>query len=278
MSTENNYNPFLQSYDVPSSDVLSHTVGSCICVFIPRGVLVAAFNSQHELMTIHYSGYEKTQSVWNMEFLDKVLAEEPLLKDTDKVRGVFYFTEKNMIVPKSLYKDNLAQQWFCTAHFLEHDETLEACMLESDDAIYLYAIPAYLKKMVDVNFPNAVAYPLALYQFRNPPRIGLSLQSCITDDQVCCTLHLDGKLLWHRIFDYASAEDIVYEGKYLCRENNYFATKLTILFNSLTGSEFGILSEYSQYYPSVKSGQGNRIYSFWDAPAALAQQLISCVL
>jgi Protein of unknown function (DUF3822) len=268
----------LQVYNVGDVEVLPSQVDMVLCVMVRRGILVAGFNPQKDLLTLRYHGYEAHKTVWDMEFFGRVADTEPLLEAPEKVRAVFVLSDKNMVIPNDLYKEQHAKVWLRQIHYIEHDDAIEAFQLEQDRAMYMLAIPGDVKNWITNKFPNASIRSLAEYQFLKPPKIGLCLQSCVTAEQVCCTLHIDGNLLWHKVMDYAAAEDIVFEGKFLCKENNYFATKLTILFNSLTGGEFPVLNDYSQYYAAMKSGEGARIHAPWDAPTALIKQLLQCVL
>ncbi len=277
MEAEISNNTYLQVYNVGEEEILPAQVDVILCIFIQRGLLVAGFSPQKELLTIHYSGYGNDKLVWDLEFFDQVLRNEPLLAEPEKVRAAFVLSDKNMLVPNDLYKENHAKVWLKHVHFIEAEDVIDIFPVEQDKAMYLMAMPGMIKDLIRNNFKNVLIQPMALYQFLKPPKIGLCLQSCVSNEQVCATLHIDGNLLWHRVFDYSAAEDIVFEGKYLCKENNYFATKLTILFNGLTAAEYNTLSDYSQYYPAMKSGEGNRIHTPWDAPAALVRQLLSCV-
>lgn len=278
MESENLNDTFVQVYNVGDAEAILSQVETVLCIFIQRGFIVAGFNGHKELITIQYKGYANDRIIWDLEFFANTIANEPLLAEHEKVRGVFVLSPKNIIVPNDLYKENHAKVWIKHIHFIESDDFIDTFPIEQDKAVYIMAYPNHIRDLSKNHFPNAKILPLAYYQFLKPPKIGLCLQSCVSSQQVCATLHIDGNLLWHRIFEYASAEDIVFEGKYLCKENNYFATKLTILFNSLTAAEFNVLSDYSQYYPAMKSGEGNRIHTSWDAPTALMQQLLSCVL
>jgi hypothetical protein len=272
-----NYNSFNQYYNINDDEVTPSQVDNMLCVLVQRGFLIAGFNSRKELLTIRYFGNRPDKIAWDAEFFNSIILNEPFLADTEKVKGLFLLSERNMIVPHDLYKEQTSKNWLRQIHFIEQDDFIEAYPLDADRAVYIMAIPGLIKNLVTNNFRNAEIKPLALYQFRKPPKIGLCLQAFVSAEQACAAIHIDGNLLWHRVFDYNSAEDIVFEGKYLCKENNYFATKLSILFNSLTAAEFPVLSEYSQYYPAMKSGEGNRIHTSWDAPVTLIQQLQACV-
>lgn len=270
-------NSFLQVYNVTDEDILPSQVDFTIGIITQRGMMVAGLSAHKEILSIHYSGYGNDRVVWDISFFEQVIANEPFFSEPEKVKAIFVLTDKNMIVPGELYKENHAKVWLKHLHFVEQDDVIDSFQLEADRAMYLMAIPGHIKTLLRNNFRNASIKPMALYQFQKPPKIGLCLQACISYEQACATLHIDGNLLWHRVFDYSAAEDIVFEGKYLCKEHNYFATRLSIMFNSITGAEFPVLSDYSQYYPAMKSGEGNRIHSSWDAPLTLVRQLLPCV-
>jgi len=270
-------NIIVQTYSARDEEILPAQVDFIFCIFVQRGLLTACFSSQKELLTIRYSGYATDKVVWDGVFFNNMILNDPLLAEPEKVKAVFVLSDKNMVVPNELYKESHAKVWLKQIHYIETEDTIEVFPAEADRAMYIMAMPLLIKNLINNNFRNAEIKPLAIYQFKKPLKVGLCLQCCVSSEQVVATMHVDGNLLWHKIFDYSAAEDIVFEGKYLCKENNYFATRLTILFNTLTGGEFNILSDYSTYYPAVKTGEGNRIHDSWDASLSLLQQLLSCV-
>jgi hypothetical protein len=84
-------------------------------------------------------------------------------------------------------------------------------------------------------------------------------------------------LLWHKVFDYTCAEDIAYEIKHLCMENNISPSKISIMCNTISASEYEVINDLSQYFPGIKSGNGRTMSARWDPAMALAHQLLECV-
>ncbi len=277
MDTETNNNDLLQVYNVNEDENLLLQVDKVICIFFQRGFLAAGFSAGNELLTIRYNGYDINYPVYSINFYEQVIEIEPLLNDKEKVKGVFFLGEKNMIVPNDLFQETYSKNWLKQIHFIEQNEVIDFYPLDQDKAYYLQAMPLEIKELVNSNFINAKILPLAYYQFRKPPKVGLALQCCVTNDQVAATMHIDGQLMWHSVYYYTVAEDIVFEGKLLCKENGFSATKLTILFNSFTALQFNLINDLTQYYPGLKSGEGNRILTSWDTSISLLQQLLVCV-
>ncbi len=163
-------------------------------------------------------------------------------------------------------------------HFVENNDIIEHYPLDDDRAVYLLAAPIFITELVKINFKKSVLLPLPIYHFTNTARQSLFLQCCITADQVCATLHNYSQLLWHRIFDYSSAEDIAYQIRLLCKENNITSDNITLHCNTISAAEYEVVNGLSQYFPAIKTGNGRSINGLWDMTVCLSQQLVSCVL
>lgn len=272
-----NTNTYEQVYNVTEDESLLSRVGIVICVLVQRGLMVAGYSLTKELLTIHYTGYNKSKPVWALDFFEHLFANELLLAGRDKVKGVFICTDKNLIVPDALYDETEAKSWLKHIHFIERNDVITSCHLEDDKANYLFATPVNITELIKINFRKAAILPLPIYHFRNTQQKSLYLQCCITNEQVCATLHNYSQLLWHRVFVYSSAEDIAYHIKHLCVENNISPSKITLNSNTISAAEYSVLNEVSQYFPGMKSGSGYSVNTQWDAAISLAQQLIVCV-
>ncbi len=277
MAANSNNNTFEQVYNVQEDDALSSRVALVICILVQRGLMAVGFSITKELLTIHYTGYNNNKPVWDLDFFEHLLTQEPLFGVREKVKGIFICSDKNLIVPDSLYEEKEAKNWLKRIHFVEAKETIESCPLEDDKARYLHAVPIKITELLRINFKKIPVLPLAIYQFRNTRQQSLLLQCCITNEQVCATLHNYSQLLWHRVFDYTCAEDIAYMIKHLCMENNISPSKINMMCNAISAAEHNILNELSQYFPGLKSGNGRTLGARWDASMSLAHQLLECV-
>lgn len=267
-----------QVYNVREDDSLLSQVEDVVCVLIQRGVLVIGYNAARELLTLHYTGYNKNKPVWALDFFEQLFANELLLTRRSKVRAVFICAEKNLVVPDALYDETEAKNWLKRIYFVEPGDVICSAHIDEDSAHYLYAVPVNITELIKINFEKAAVLPLPVYHFSNKPQEqNLYLQCCLTNDQVCTTLHNDGKLLWHKIFDQTCAEDIAYGIKHLCVENNISPAKISLACNAVSAAEYHTVNELSQYFPGIKSGNGLAISSDWDPVISLAQQLIACV-
>jgi hypothetical protein len=243
-------NTYEQVYNVREDDNLSSHIATVICVLVQRGIMIAGFSITKELLTIHYTGYNKDKPVWSLDFFEHIFIQEPLLAVREKVKGVFILSDKNLIVPDALY----------------------------DEANYLLAAPKNITELIKINFRKAEIQPLAMCHFLDLQQQSLYLQLCVSSEQVCATLHNYSQLLWHKVFSYTSAEDIAFEVKHFCIESNISPSKVTLLCNSLSAAEHDLLNELSQYFASIKSGSGQVITGQWDCAISLAHQLLVCVL
>lgn len=276
MAVKNN-NIYEQVYNVHEDDSLSSGVAFVICILVQRGILVAGFSINKELLTLHYTGYNKNKPVWEINFFEHLFSQEQLLTVREKVKGVFICTNKNLVVPDTLYDETEAKNWMSRIHFIEKKDVIETYPLEDDKAKYLYSVPLHITELIKINFKKASVLPMAAYQFSHTNKQSLYLQCCVSGEQVCATLHNYSQLLWHRVFDYTCAEDIAFEIRQLCMENNISPSKISLRCNSVSATEYEVVNELSQYFPGIRGGNGRSISNHWDAAIYLAQQLFACV-
>ena len=272
-----NYNTNELVYNVREDDTLSSRVALVICVLVPRGLLIAGFSITKELLTMHYKGYNKNKPVWELDFFEHLLANEPILAIKEKIKGVFICSDKNLIVPYELYMEDEAKNWLKHIHFVEANDVITPYFLMDEKANYLQAVPLNITELIKINFKHAEILPLAIYQFRNPHKQPLHLQCCLSNEQVCLTLHNNSQLLWHRVFNYTSAEDIAYTINLYCQENDIDPAQLGVMCTGLSSAEYERINELTQYYPSIKAGNGHAITSSWGPAISLANQLFACV-
>jgi len=267
-----------QIYNVREDEMLSSRVALVISVLLPRGLMIAGFSITKELLTIHYAGYSNTKPVWVLDFFEQLFATEPLLTVREKVKGIFVSSHKNLIVPDELYTEVAATDWLHKLHYVEQQEVVTAYTLENDKATYLHAVPTNINELIKINFRKAVVLPLSDYHFAVRQVQSLHMQCCFSNEQLTATLHNYSQLLWHQIIDYSTAEDIAYALKLLCKENYIDPAKLNITCNCVSGAEYNVVNELTQYFPNLKAGNGLAIHARWEPAISLANQLLACVL
>ena len=273
-----NNNIYEQVYNAQEDPSILAKVTIVTVVLVQRGILVAGFNAAKELLTLHFTGYNKSKPIWEINFFEHIFFQEPLLAARDKVKGVFFCSNKNMVVPEALYDEAEAKKWLQHIHFIERKDVIESYLIEEDKSQYMLAMPVEITELVKINFKKVTTLPLPVYHFNNASKQSLYMQCFITSEQVCATLHNYSQLLWHRVFDYTTAEDIAFEIRQLCMENNISPSKISLRCNTISAAEYDVVNELSQYFPGLRAGNGRSLSSRWDGAIYLSQQLMSCVL
>lgn len=267
-----------QVYNAREEESTPSRVALVICVLARRGLYVAGFSITKELLTIHYSGYGISRPVWDLDYFEQAFVSEPLLAVKEKIKGVFIASDRHIIVPDELYDENHAREWLKRIYYVEHGDKVMISELEHDKAILLQAVPLNITELVRINFKKAGIIPLHLYQFDRKHNLSLQLQCCLTGDQVILTLHNYSQLLWHHVADYSRAEDIAYMIRLHCKENYIDPAKLNITCDALSGADFEVINNLTQYFPAIKCGNSMTIHTSWDPAKCLANQLLECAL
>jgi hypothetical protein len=273
----NNNNIFEQVWNVREDESVTSGVAMVICVLLQRGMLAAGFGLNKELLTMHYTGYNKNKPVWEINFFEHLFGQEPLLAVREKVKGVFICNNKQLVIPDALYEANAAKDWLKHLYFIERKDVIDTYNLDDDKARYVMGLPVYISELIKINFKKATVLPMPIYQFRNANKQSLYLQCCVTGEEVCATLHNYSQLLWHKVFDYTTAEDIAFEIRQLCQENNISPSKISLRCNAVSAAEYDVVCDLSQYFPGIRGGNGRNIATRWDPAIFLAQQLFTCV-
>jgi hypothetical protein len=276
MATVNN-NIYEQVYNISEDNTLTSKVAAVICLLVERGVLVAGFSSKKELLILHFTGYNKTRPVWELNFFEHLFAHESLLADKQKVKGLFILGSRNIVVPDELYEKAGAETWLRNIHFIEQSDVIQHYQIKEAKANYLLALPVNITELLKINFKNAKTVPLAYPCFKKSNSQGVVVQLCVCPGQVSATMHGNGLLLWHKVFDFASAEDIAYAIMQVCREHEIAQSSVSLKCNALNAAEFTFINGLSQYFTNITAGDGTSFNTSWDAAITLARQLYSCV-
>lgn len=276
MASVNKQNNYEQVYNVSEDPAVLSQATLSLCVIMPRGVWVAAYNGKSELVSIHYTGYSKRKPVWQTEFYEQLFATEPLLAKKDQVAGVFLCTEKNMIVPDALYDAEEAKNWLARLHMVEPGEMVQAFALPEEKTQYVLAVPVNIIELIKINFKRAKTLPFAYYQLNGHADDGLHAYCCVTPEQVCISVYNDQKLQWHRIADFSVNESLAFNIKHYCREHGIDDAAMQVHCTVATAVEYDTMNGLSHHYPTVW-GKGEKPKSRWVPAISLANQLLSCV-
>lgn len=280
MSDVLNHSLSQQEYNIHPGDTLYDQVDRIICVLFPRGMIAAGFSDRGDMLMIRYSDYKKELPTWIIDFYEHRFINEDLLGMPHKVHTVYIASEKNLIIPETIYQESEAAYWLSKIHYVEVNDLVSEYYLKENKAHYIYAWPSGVQNLINRYFPNAVSLPFASYQFYKPYQSQCFLQCCITMEQVYATLYNEDALTWHQVFNYQNAEDIAYHIKLLCKEHGIDSDKMgfqcTITSRSLTF----VLQQVNQFFPKMKDGSGNvgANDKSWTGTIYLLQQLYACAL
>jgi len=267
---------YTRVYNVHGDDLVLSKIADVICVLMQRGVLICGFNDQNIPVSIHYNEYKKNLPLWILDFFEHQFINDPLLSDAEKVKAVFIGDNRNLIIPEKLYIEDEATDWLSKIHFIEQEDIVEEYPLTEENAYYLMACSTGMRELIKIYFKKAVWRPLADYQFQNNTgKKNENLHCCITPEQVFATLYHGGKLQWHQVFDYETAEDIAYYLLLLCKETGIDATTLAIEPVATSPVVSDTLDTLSQFFPGVTASNAKN-NTVWEPVIYLLQQLHAC--
>jgi hypothetical protein len=246
-----------------------------ICVLMPDSFTICGLNEKNNVLLINQFD---TEQQWNLDFYKARLSNrsfEPLLR---KTTAVFVDTNKEMLVPKSLYNELESEKWFRNVHFMGADEIVTSVQLR-DKAFYMYTIGTEVKSLLSDHLPKAKLLPIAAYQFHKQAKADNIAECCLSDDKAYVTLYKDRVLHWHSVFSYTSAEDIAYQVKLICKEQHIREEELVFECAAINNDLTNVITKLSEYFPNLEGGMNHNIVKdeAWANTAYLLQQLSACV-
>jgi len=268
------------SYNAHEGANLVQQVAKVILVVFPRGLTIAGFSPQGDLLIVHYTEHNESLPRWILDFYEHRFIEDKLLSVPEKIAGIFVASDKYLLVPDEVYNAEQASDWMRKIFFIESNEVIEDYRLYEDKSHYLFAYPSAIKNLSGRYFHHAAVLPLAAYQFYKPYKMESALQFCVGIDYIYATLYKNKQLAWHQVFPYQCAEDIAYQINLMCKQYRIESQNMEIQASVIHKDLNNMLSDLTQYFPKLK--YGNNTESFpsvreWIQTAGLLQQLYSCV-
>ncbi len=275
---QNTGNSFV--YNVHEGESLLGQVSRVICIILPRGFVAAGFSERGDLLMIRYKEYDTSLPTWIVDFYEHHFIEEPLLTRPDAVVAVFFGTEKYLISPNEYFDEQIAKRWMQQLYFIEDGEIIASHPIPEDRARYIFAVPGTMKGLANRYFPQANLLPLAVYQFTHRQKSDVTVQCCITPEQVYATLYRNKKLLWHQVFSYLNGEDIAYQIKLACTEFDIQSDEIAVECSLIHIGLNSVLESLSQYFNNIRQTEAGMMSSnkIWMPSISLLQRLYVCAL
>lgn len=269
-----------QIYKLHTNDNIVSQIAKVVIVLMPRGVSVAGFSDRGDLLMIKNNEYKKTLPQWIIDFYEHQFLNDQMLSAPHKVTSVFVASDKNLLVPETLYKPHEAEAWLKKLNYIESNEIISTHHLREDKAYYLYAWPSAIKSLINRYFTKTKILPFSTYQFYKPFKAECSLQMSMTGDRVFATLYKDRELTWHQVFNYKSSEDIVYQMMHVAKEFAIDPTKMAIQCTVANKDLAPHITDMLQFFPGLKDGTGTVVTNErgWVSNIYLIQQLYACGL
>lgn len=267
-----------QQYASPDTGNLMTAVKKVLVTICPRSLTLSGIGDNGAVLAVRYSDYNNVPTDWIIDFFEHQFLNEPLLTDANKVVAAFIGTEKNIVVPSSLYNAETAETWLKKVHFVENDDIVTVHPLGNDKAQYVYAWPLMIKDLLKRYFPKAKTYPLAAYQFTKKQSSNPIVECCISTQEAFITIHnTKGQLVWHEVSGYGLAEDLAYRILAACKQHNI--DNYTLRCTALSSELVLVLHKLSQYFENLQVGDSQSYMnaSGWEAPIYLSKQLYQCV-
>lgn len=268
-----------QAFNVREDENLASQVARVIIILMPRAFMAAGYDIDGQLLTVRRSDYTTNHTPWILDFYENHFLYEPLLANTRKVIAAFVANEHSVLVPAELYDEKEATTWLKNMYFIESNEAVSAHLLETEQVYYISAYPAALKSLVWRYFPARKVMPLATYQFQRAAQMADLMHCCISKADATATLYKDGKLQWHQVFKYETAEDIAYQLR-LALKLHHMAEDTPLQVSATNPDSSETINYLTQYFPHLLEGDNEKPAGdpSWIATVYLLQQLYTCAL
>lgn len=272
-----------QEFSITTKQYLAHKgedllsqVQKVICILSPGSIVTAGFHPSGEVLMINAS--VNAHQNWDMRFFEEHIVNDVLWVSTDLIAGIFVASEKELIIPESLYSVEDAKAWLHKTYFIDAQEAIGHLHLQSQSAHCVYAYPQSLNDVLGQFLENFTIKPLCCAHFQN--KVVDVLQVCIGEQYAFASLHKGHHLVWHQMFEYQNAEDIVYQitaaaQRYEIVLQEHLLTLSTVLPQLQSVQK--AVKDYFPLQPNKKSSIVDVIAPEWSSTVFLFQHLYPCV-
>lgn len=268
------------TYKAHERDTLLSEVSSVQLVLLPRALAIAGFTEDGQVLMVHYTAASTEHIDWGCDFFEHQFINEPLLGVPQQVKSLFVGSPYQLIIPDALYDERSTRSWLKNLYSILPDDWITEYHSEWDQAWYRMAIPRELHKLLTRYFGHTAVLPLAAPQFYKPDTSKAHLVQCIiSGDLVFATLREQGKLQWHKVFEYSNVEDIAWQFAHICKQRGIRQIELRIEGTILCETCYDQLTELETFFPKIKwSAHSHSDEGHWAPVIWAMQQLYACAL
>jgi len=267
-------------YQAHERDTLLSEVVASVCILLPGAFVVAGFGTDGTVLIIKNNVSSQPSTEWDLSFFEYEFLNEPLLAIPSQLKAVYIASEQTLPIPDALYDADALALWMNSLHHFPATSLLDTYSAAADQLHYAYVMPEAIHELTSRYFSAAKMLPAAAYQFFKPkPRKEAHMQCLISDHSVIATLRIDGKLLWHQVFNYTTPEDIAWQFTHICKSHHIHAIDLNVEATTLSDRHFDTLLELETFFPKISwSERQLRNEGPWAPAIFLMQQLYACAL
>lgn len=239
------------------SEGFSDTELSDIYLLLWRGgASVAGFKPNGEPgMVQTYLTKERPDIFW----LKELANDDILLKHhPKKVKKIWFSEERNLLIPNSLFEDNLAESWLRKFHHLSPDELLLSFEFNSSlEAKIIFPIAESVKAFLSDTFTKASFSPVSQLAFQSAQnKDNAALQLICLPREVIITLSQNGHFVYHLVYPYENPQNIVYKIALILEEKDINQQQISeISFSGIAPFWNNILTEIPPYFPLKIEGE-----------------------
>lgn len=270
-NTQNSYN---QVYNAREDEKLLSWTDNITCILGRRWACSAAFNASNELLSIHYSGYNKNRVVWDINFFEQHFSQEPFLAKPEKIKKVFIHTNKSIIVPNELFDLKAATQWLQSIAYIEPEDKIYSFQLPDTKNHCVFTVPATIDGLIKIYCPHAQVMPLQAIHFGNTHEAGINVcYNSVLGDECMTSLYKGNQLLWNKTYDIAAAADVAFEVGLVCQEHKIAMGETHLVNNAISATDYNTCKELASFFAKNSAKKNNNI---WAPAIELIKHTITC--
>lgn len=127
------------------------------------GLSYVGFTSEGDTVMASTFLFEKD---WDVSRFKEILIDEPVFAGPQPIKAIWIAEERQLLIPAPFFKDNFADAWLRTFHFIEAGETLiHHDLAPVLDAVAVFPLKEELLELIHEYLPEAKIRPLSLTAF-----------------------------------------------------------------------------------------------------------------
>lgn len=204
------------------------------------------------------------ETEWDVLRVKAILIDEPVFAGPQPIKTIWMAEERQMLIPAPFFKDNFADTWLRTFHFIEPSESLiHRPLAPALDAFAIFPVKEALLELIREYLPEAKIRPLSLTAFSGEKQASLPARIRLINlpKLVLWSFVTNNQFQHHQISPAEEPENVLYTlGLYL-QDNQHAQQAVAIDIEGIAPFWKNLHRSVGDYFPQFRPEEDTTVTS-----------------